>query len=84
MENTEKLYSFLDDFDVRDIELYAQWAHALDEFDASNSKAMKFTLANAQQKNRCRSAISSYCKRNSKDWTIYNEKNKYNIYVVRA
>lgn len=85
MENTEKLYEFLDDdFDIRDIETFKKWYLALREFEQSDAKKMRFTLKNAKEKNNCRSAIGSYLKRNGKDWTVICESHTYNIYIVRS
>lgn len=86
----EKNYEFLEDFDPNDIEIATQggekgkWTNILCEWMETDSKTLKFSLKSQDEKRLCRAAISQYIRKHGLDYTIYNEKNKFNIYVVRS
>lgn len=83
-------YEFLEDFDLSSIELSTRggnngkWVKIFLEWLKTNNKVLKLSLANQHAKRNCQTAIRSFIKRNNLDWTVYNEKGKYNIYIVRA
>ena len=80
-------FEFLDDFDLSEIEVATRngrWSKILNEWVASNAKACRLTCANAEEKRRCRGAISTFVRTHKLDWTVVSEKGTYNIYVVRA
>lgn len=54
------------------------------EWEKTDSKVIRLICKNPAEKNACRASVSAYIKNHNLDWTVYNEKNKYNIYVVRA
>lgn len=56
----------------------------LREWENTDSKCLKFACANAEEKSHCASALYVYLRKNHKDYTIFREKGKNNIYVVRA
>ena len=80
-------FELLDDFNVNDIDVSkneGRWACTVHDFERSNAKAVKFVCGNSAEKNRCYGSLTSYVKRKHLDWTIYCERNTYNIYLVRA
>ena len=89
MTNTEEkdfTYEFIDDFDPSQIEYEKRkrWATTLEEFSRQDAKTVKFTLKTPKEKNLCRTAIETYKKAHGLDWTVFPEKNKYNIYVCKS
>lgn len=54
------------------------------EWEKTDSKCLKLICKNPKEKCGCRASVTNYIKTRKLDWTIFNEKNKYNIYVVRA
>ena len=54
------------------------------EWKKTDNKTLKFTCKGQREKNTCRSSISSYLRKNKLDYTVYCEKNKFNVYIVRA
>lgn len=84
-------YEFLEDFDLSSIELtkgrgngYGRWINIFYEWLATDNKVLKLSLTNAAEKKTCQASIRHFIKKNHLDWTVYNERAKYNIYVVRA
>ena len=80
-------FEFLEDFDINSIDVATKegvWSQTLREWEESGAKTLKFSLKSAEEKSRCYGAVVNYNKTHKKDWTIYPERNKYNIYVVRA
>ena len=87
MEKEKFEFEFLDDFDINSIDVSTcsgRWAKTLYEWMQTDAKACKFTLCNQDEKNRCACALRAYTKKHNLDWTIYPERNKYNVYGVRA
>ena len=54
------------------------------EWEKTDNKTLKFSCKDQREKNTCRSSISSYLRKNKLDYTVYCEKNKFNVYIVRA
>ena len=80
-------FEFLNDFDINSIDLATKegrWTITIHEWEKTDAKTLRFTLHNAEEKNACRSAVMTYIRNHKLDWTVYSERNKYNIYVVRA
>ena len=87
MEEKEKIYEFIEEFDPSSIDIYTRegrWTTMLHEFERQTVNTVKFTLPSAVEKNRCRSSIKQYIKRHGHDWVVYPERGSYNIYVVKA
>lgn len=87
MANRNFEFDFLDDFDINSIDVSTRegrWALTLREWMESGAKVCRFALHNAEEKGLCSTAIRGYIKSHNLDWTVYPERNKYNIYVVRA
>lgn len=80
-------FEFLTDFDVNSIDVATRegrWAVTLLDWLNSDTKACKFSLKSADERRRCRGALANYIRSHNLDWTVYLERNTYNIYVVRA
>lgn len=78
-------YEYLETFDLSDvIASRGRYAPIIEKWLLSNAKALKFSLKSIEDRRRCRAAITRYRDSHHYDWTIYNEKNSYNLYVVRA
>lgn len=81
-------YEFLSEFDINSIEIDAnrlrRWAALLGEWIKTDSKAVKITCKNKDEKKLCRAALREFIRRRKLDWTVYPEKASYNVYVVRA
>lgn len=54
------------------------------EWEKTDNKTLKFCCKDQKEKNTCRSSISAYLRKNKLDYTVYCEKNKFNVYIVRA
>ena len=85
---TEKFeFAFLTDFDPNEIEIATKeqrWAEVIKQWMDTDAKTLKFSLKNIEEKGRCRTAVNKYLETHNLDYTVYSEKNKNNIYVVRA
>ena len=80
-------FEFLDDFDINEIDVATKegrWALTIKKWMESGTKTCKFSLHNSVEKNNCAAAVNAYIKKHNLDWTVYPERNKYNVYVVRS
>lgn len=80
-------YDFIEDFDPESIRVNrreSEYAKALDEWVLTDNSTIKFSSTNNREKRNCYGAIRQYIKKNGHDWTIYCEKGRFNIYVVRS
>lgn len=68
------------DFNTRD----GRWVRTFREWMESDAKVIKLSLKNADEKRMCYQAIRNFIAKNKLDYTIYCERGKYNVYVVRA
>ena len=60
------------------------WATPFREWIMSDSKVIKLVMKNKEDKVLCYTAVTSFIRKHKLDYTVYCEKGKYNIYVVRA
>lgn len=60
------------------------YTNAIREWENTDNKVLKFSCKNMQEKGNCAAAAQMYIKKYNKDYTVYREKNKYNVYVVRS
>ena len=88
LNNEEKVFeiAWLDEL-PSDFEAYDKmndWVTPFKEWILSDKKVIKLSMKNAKDKNRCYASIRRFINAHNLDYTLYPEKNKYNIYVVRA
>ena len=69
-----------------DLETFAMndWVAPFKEWIMSDRKVIKLLMKNREDKRRCYASITGFIRRHKLDYTVYCEKGKYNIYVVRA
>jgi len=60
------------------------WATPFKEWILSDRKVIKLLMKNKDDKRKCYASINAFIKKHKLDYTVYCEKGKYNIYVVRA
>lgn len=81
-------YEYLSDFNLDDLDVTrnrsGKWSMLLDEFAKTDNKTLKISLKKTEDKRSCTSSIRQYIKKNKLDWTMYLERNTFNVYVVRA
>ena len=81
-------YEFISDINLDELDLNSKkngkYVDVLKMFVKNENKTLKMTLKNEKDRESCCSSIRNYIKKNRLDWTLYTERNTYNIYVVRA
>lgn len=60
------------------------YTNAIREWEKTDNKVLKFSCKNMKEKGSCAAAVQMYIKKYKRDYTVYREKNKYNVYVVRS
>lgn len=80
-------FEILEDFDINSIDIATRnrrWAEILEQWRETDAKTLKFSLKNAKEKDQAVASIGMYKRAHNLDWTVYRERNTYNVYVVRA
>ena len=73
--------------DVPDIEITRRQNKYIDpllEWEKTDNKCIKFVCKNQAEKTNCASALANFFRKTNRDYTIYREKGKFNVYVIRA
>jgi len=80
-------FEMLEDFDINSIDVATRdrkWADIFDQWRETSSKTLKLSLKSAKEKDRAVTSLGVYKRQHNLDWTVYRERNTYNVYVVRA
>lgn len=88
MKESNFEYEFISDINLDELDLNSKkngkYVDVLKKFLKEEGKTLRMSLKNEKDKESCCSSIRNYIKKNKLDWTVYTERNTYNIYVVRA
>lgn len=80
-------FDYIEDFDPNSIDVNTKegfYAKILSDWEKTDKSTIKFSASSESEKKRCYGAVRGYIVRKGHDWTMYCEKGKPNIYVVRS
>lgn len=78
-------YEYMEELDVdkHSITRCGRWSGILIDWMKTDKKVLKISLDDEHDKKVCRTALQAYMKAHDIDYTVYSERGKNNIYVVR-